>query len=182
MDCSTPGLPVHHQLLEFTQTHVHWVRDAIQPSHSLSSPSPLTFSLSQHQGFFKWVSFSHQKAKILEFQLQHQSFQCIQDWFPLGLTALISLSQRDSQESSPKPYFKSISSLVFSFLCNPILTSIHDYWKKTELWLDRPLSAKSVPQPSDYFQSICSSDCKVVVPIGSDFAPQRAIDNVWRHF
>ena len=56
MDCSTSGLPVHHQLLEFTQTHVHWVDAAIQPSHPLLSPSPPTFNLSQHQGLFKWVS------------------------------------------------------------------------------------------------------------------------------
>ena len=75
MDCSTPGLPVHHQLLEFTQTHVHWVGDAIQASHPLLSPSPPTFNLSQHQGLFRWVSSSHQVAKVLEFQLQHQSFQ-----------------------------------------------------------------------------------------------------------
>ena len=70
MNCSTLGLPVHHQLPEFTQTHVHWVSDAIQPSHPLSSPSP-TFNLSQHQGLFKWVISSHQVAKVLEFQLQH---------------------------------------------------------------------------------------------------------------
>ena len=63
--------------LEFTQTHVHWVGDAIQPSHPLSSPSPPAFNLSQHQGLFKWVSSSHQVAKVLEFQLQHQSFQWI---------------------------------------------------------------------------------------------------------
>ena len=75
--CSMPGLPVPHQLLEFTQTHVHWVSDAIQPPHPLSSPSPPAFSLSQHQGLFKWVSSSHQVAKVLEFQLQHQSFQWI---------------------------------------------------------------------------------------------------------
>ena len=78
MNGSTPGPPVHHQLLEFTQTHVCWVSDAIQPSHSLSSPSPPALSLSQHQGLFKWVSSSHQVATILEFQLQHQSFQ----WTP----------------------------------------------------------------------------------------------------
>ena len=77
MDFSTPGLPVHHQLLEFTQTHVHWVGDAIQPSHPLSSPSPPTFNLSQHQDLFQWVSSSHQVARVLEFQLQHQSFQWI---------------------------------------------------------------------------------------------------------
>ena len=74
MDCSTPGLHVHHQLPEFTQTHVHQVRDAIQPSHPLLSPSP-AFILSQHQSLFKWVSSSHQVAKVLEFQLQPQSFQ-----------------------------------------------------------------------------------------------------------
>ena len=72
---STPGLPVHHQLLESTQTHVHRVGDAIQPYHPLSSPSPPALNLSQHQGLFKWVSSLHQVAKVLEFQLQHQSFQ-----------------------------------------------------------------------------------------------------------
>ena len=70
MDCSMPGLPVHHQLPEFAQTHVHWVGDAIQPSHPLSSPSPPTFNHSQHQGLFKQVSSSHQVAKVLEFRLQ----------------------------------------------------------------------------------------------------------------
>ena len=77
MDCSTPGLLVHHQLPELTQTHVHWVGDAIQPSHPLLPPSPPDFSLSQHQGLFKWVSSLHQVAKVLEFQLQHQFFQWI---------------------------------------------------------------------------------------------------------
>ena len=77
MNRSTPGLPVHHQLPEFTQTHVHRVSDAIQPSHPLSSPSPPTLNLSQHQGLFQWVSCSHQVAKVLESQLQHQSFQWI---------------------------------------------------------------------------------------------------------
>ena len=78
MNRSTPGLPVHHQLLEFTHTHVHWVGDATQPSHPLSSPSPPALSLSQHQGLFQWVSSLHQVDKVLEFQLQHQSFQ----WTP----------------------------------------------------------------------------------------------------
>ena len=78
MNHSTPCLPVHHQLPESTQTHVHWVGDAIQPSHPLSSPSPSALNLSQHQGLFQWVSCSHQVAKVLEFQLQHQSFQ----WTP----------------------------------------------------------------------------------------------------
>ena len=78
LNCSTPGLPVHHQPPEFTQTHIHRVGDAIQPFHLLSSPSPPAINLSQHQGLFKWVNSSHQVAKVLEFQLQHQSFQ----WTP----------------------------------------------------------------------------------------------------
>ena len=77
MDCSTLGLPIHHQLQEFTQTHVHWVGDAIQPSHPLLFPSPPAFNPSQHQGLFQWVSSSHQVAKVMEFQLQNQSFQWI---------------------------------------------------------------------------------------------------------
>ena len=116
MDCSTPGLPVHHQLPEFTQTHVHWVSDVIQPSHPLSSPSPPAFNLSQHQGLFKSVSSLHQVAKVLEFQLQHQSFQWLfrtyflEDWL-VGSPC----STRDSQVSSPTPQFKSINSLALSF-------------------------------------------------------------------
>ena len=75
MNRSTPGLPVHHQLPEFTQTHVHQVSDAIQPSHPLSSPPPPAPNPSQHQGLFQRVGSSHQVAKVLELQLQHQSFQ-----------------------------------------------------------------------------------------------------------
>ena len=77
MACSTPGFPVHHQLPELTQTQFHWVCDANQPSHPLSSPSPPAFNLSQNQGLFQWVSSSHQAAKVLEFQLQHHSFHWI---------------------------------------------------------------------------------------------------------
>ena len=79
MDCSMSGFPVHHQLSELAQTHVHQVGDAIQQSHPLSSPSPPTFNLSQHQGLFYRVSSSHQVAKALELQLQHQSFRS--SWF-----------------------------------------------------------------------------------------------------
>ena len=75
MNRSTPSLPLHHQLPELTQTEVHQVGDAIQPSHPLSSPSPLALNLSQHQGLFQPVNSSHQVAKVLEFQLQQQSFQ-----------------------------------------------------------------------------------------------------------
>ena len=130
MDCSMPGLPVHHQLPEFTQTQVHRVGNAIQPSHPLSSPSPPIFNLAQHQGLFKWINSLHQVAKVLEFQLQHQSFQWIfrTDFLQDGLIGS-PCCPRDSQESSPTPQFKTINSLVLSFLYNPTLTSIHDYWK-----------------------------------------------------
>ena len=91
MNCSTPGLPVHHQFSEFTPAHIHWVNDAIQPSHPLSSPSPPAFDFSQNQSLFQWVSSSHQVAKVLELQLQHQSsmneywklISCWIDWFNL---------------------------------------------------------------------------------------------------
>ena len=134
MDYSTPGLLVHHQLPELAQTHVHWVGDAIQPSYPLSSPSPPAFNLFQHQGLFKWVSSPHQVAKVLELQLQHQFFQWIfrtdflYDWLVWS-----PCSPRDSQEFSPTPQFKSINSLVLSFLYSPTLTSMHDYWKNHSL-------------------------------------------------
>ena len=134
MDCRTQGFPVHHQLLESPQTHVHWVGDAIQSSHPLSSLSPHTFNHSQHQGLFKWDSFSHQVAKGLEFQLQHQSFQLIfrTDLIEDGLVGS-PCSPRDSQVSSPTRQFKSVNSSVLSFLYSPTLTSIHDYWKNHSL-------------------------------------------------
>ena len=122
---SMPGLPVHHQLPEFTQTHAHRVSDAIQPSHPSSSPSPPAPNPSQHQGLLQWVSTSHEMANMLEFQLQHQSFQ----WTPrtdLLQDGLIGspFSLRDSQESSPTPQFKSINFSVLSFLYSPTLTSM----------------------------------------------------------
>ena len=130
IDCSTPGFPVHHQFPELTQTHVHQVGDAIQPSHPLLSPSPPAFNLFQHQGLFKWVSSLHQVAKVLESQLQHQSFQWIlrTDFLEDGLVGS-PCSPRDSQKSSPTPQFKSINCSALSFLYGPTLTSIHDYWK-----------------------------------------------------
>ena len=117
MDWRTPSLPVHHQFSKPTQIHVS---DAIQPSHPLSSLSPLTFNLSKHQGLFQWVSSSLQVAKVLEFQLQHQSFQ----WTPrtdlLQDRLVVSpCSPRDSQESSLTPQLKSINSSVVSFLYSP---------------------------------------------------------------
>ena len=125
MDHSTPGLPVHDQLPEFTKIHVHRVGDTIQPPHPLLSPSAPALNLSQHQGLFKWVSSSHQLAKVLEFQLQHQSFQ----WTPrtdLLEDGLVGspCGPRDSQESSLAPQFKSINSSALSFLYSPTLTSM----------------------------------------------------------
>ena len=117
MDCSTPGLPVHHQLPELTQTHVHWVSDAIQPSHPLSSPSPPTFNLSQYQGLFQWASYSHQMAKVLEFQ--HESFQWIfgTDFLWDGLVGS-PCCPRDSNTT-----VQSVNSSVLSFLYSPSFTS-----------------------------------------------------------
>ena len=130
MDCSTPGLPVHCQLLEFTQTHVHWVGDAIQPNHPLSSllllpsifPSIRVFS-NESVLRIRWpkywsssfsISPSNDYSGLISFRM---------DWLDLCC------SPRDSKESSPKPWFKSINSLVLSFLYSPTFTSIHDYWK-----------------------------------------------------
>ena len=109
MNRSTPGLPAHHQLPAFTQTHAYWVGDAIQPSHPLSSPSPPAPNPSQHQGLFKWVNSSHEVAKVLEFQLQHQSFQWTprliafrMDWLDLLAVqgTLMSLLQHHSSKAS----------------------------------------------------------------------------------
>ena len=134
MDRSTPSLAVHHQLPEFTQTHVHWVGDAIQPSHPLSSPSPPAFNLSQHQGLFKWVSSSHQVAKVLEFQLQHHDVLPMntEDWFPLGCTGWISLpSKRLSRVFSNTAVLK--HQFFGAQLYSPTLTPIHDDWKNHSL-------------------------------------------------
>ena len=130
IDCSMPGFPVHHQLPKVAQTHVLRVGDAIQPSHPLSSPSPLAFNLSQHQGLFQWVSSLHQVAKVLEFQLQHQSFHWIfRTDFLYNWLVGSPCSPRDSQGSSPTTQFKSINSSALNFPCSPILTFVHDYWK-----------------------------------------------------
>ena len=94
MGCSTPSLPGQHQLSESTQTHAHRVGDAIQPPHPLSSPSPPALNLSQCQGLFQWVNSSHQVAKVLEFQLQHQSFHEHPGLISLGWTGWISLKSK----------------------------------------------------------------------------------------
>ena len=111
MDSSMPGFPLLHYLVESAQTHVLWVHDAIQPSHPLSSPSLPAFNLSQHQDLSHWLGSSHQMAKVLEFQLQHQSFQWIfrVDFLQNSLV-WSPCCPRDSQESSPAPQFESINS------------------------------------------------------------------------
>ena len=126
----TPWTAAHQASLSFTisqfaQTHVHWVGDIIQPSHPLLPSSPFDVNLSQHQGLFQWVGSLDQVAKVLELQLQQQSFQRIirvdflSDWL-VGSPC----SSRDSQESSPAPQFKRISFLVLSLLYDPTLTSV----------------------------------------------------------
>ena len=130
------GLPVHDYLLEFTQTHVHRVRDAIQPSHPLSSPFPPVPNPSQHQSLFQWVNFSHEVAKVLELQLQHRSFQKEHPGlisFRMDRLDLLAVQGTHSQESSPTPQFKSINSSALSFLHSPTLTSIHNHWENHSL-------------------------------------------------
>ena len=134
MNRSMPGLPVHHQLPEFTQTHVHRVGDAIQPSYPLSSPSPPAPNPSQHQSLFQCsqlFAWGGQSTGIsaLASVLPKKS----RGWSPSEWTGWNSCSPRDSQESSPTPQFKSINSLALSFLHSPTLTSIRDYWKNHSL-------------------------------------------------
>ena len=107
MDYRMPGFPVLHHLPELAQTHVHWISDAILPSHPLLSPSPLVFSLSQHQGLFQWVGFSQQMAKVLGLQPQHQSFQWIFRLdFLLDWLVWSPCSPKVFQESSSTPQFE----------------------------------------------------------------------------
>ena len=130
MDCSPPDSSVLHCLVELAQIHVHWVSDALQPSRPLLSPlssclqsflasgSPLMNRLFTSGG--RSIGASH-SASVLPMN--------IQDWFPLGLTGLISLQSKDSRQSPPTPRFKSISSLAISLLYGPTLISVHHYWK-----------------------------------------------------
>ena len=120
MNHSTPVLPVHHQLPECTQTHVHWVGDVIQPSHPLLSPSPPALNLSQHQGLFKWVSSLHQVAKILEFQLHMKT-------------------QTQKQELGQQENIDSSNYLIFSFVFPSLSYSTQ---VKVPQW-DRPMSRVS---------------------------------------
>ena len=132
MDCSRSGLPVLHYLLEFVQTYVHWVSDAIQPSHCLPPPSPLSLNLSQHQSLFQFkVSSLHQVAKILEPWFQHQSFKWVSNegWFFFRFYWFDLLAVQRTLKSLLQPQFKSINSLALSLLYGPSLTTVHDYLK-----------------------------------------------------
>ena len=133
MSHSTPGPSVHHQLPEFTQTHAHWVRDAIQPSHPLSSPSPPAPNSSHHQHLFQWVSSSHQVAKVLELSFSISPSNGYSGLISFKMDWLDLLAVQGTQDSSPTPPFKSISSSSLSFLHSPTLKSIHDHWKNHSL-------------------------------------------------
>ena len=132
MNRSTPGLPVHHQLLEFTQTHVHWLSDAIQPSHPLSSPSPLAPNPSQCQSLFQWVNSSHEVAKVLEFRFSIIPSKEIpgmisfsMDWFDL-------LAVQGTLEGFLQHVSSKASILQCSAFCI-VYTAIHDYWENHSL-------------------------------------------------
>ena len=118
MNRSTPGLPVHHKLLEFTQTHAHLVGDAIQPSHPLSSPFPPASNPSQLQGLFQWVNSSHEVAKVLEFQLQHQSLQ----WTPRTIPFRMDWLDLLAVQGSLKSLLQHHSSKVSIFWCSVFFT------------------------------------------------------------
>ena len=147
MDCSTPGFPILHHLRELAQTHVHWVSDTVQPAQThaywvddtiqLSCPLPLLLP-SIFPGLLQWIISLRQVAKVLELQLQLQSFQLIfgvdslQDWLVWS-----PCSPRDSQASSPAPQFEGINSSVLTLSYCPSLISIHDYWRKHSFdWMD----------------------------------------------
>ena len=130
MNCSMPDLPVHHQLPEFTRTHVHRVSDAIQPSHPLLSPFPLLLLPS----IFPSIRvFSNESVLHIRWQSIGASASVlpmnIQDWFPLGLTGSISLQSKGLSRVYSLPPFKSINSLALTFLYGPAHTSMCDYWK-----------------------------------------------------
>ena len=174
MDCRMPGFLVLHYLSEFAQTHVHWVSDAIQPPRPSSSPSPPAFNLSQHQGLFKWVSFSYQVAKYWSFS--------IQDWFPLGLTGLISLQPKGlsrvfSSTTVKKHHFFSTQPSLWSNI------HIHSWLlEKPLLWPDRPLS---VNIGGKYYSNIflmLSSDFTTLISQKPQVWPAtlpNRVDSIW---
>ena len=150
MNHSTPGLPIHHQLPEFTQTHVHWVSDAIQLSHPLSSPFPPAFDLSQHQGLFKWVSSSCQVAKYWSFSFSISPSNEYQYWFPLELTGLISLPSQGLSRVFSSPIVQKHQFFCYSAFFTIQLS--HPY--KTTGYLSLGLTITGASQ-GDLFHSGC---------------------------
>ena len=138
MDCSTPGFPVLHYLLEFAQTQVHWVSDAIQPSDPLSSPYPATFNLSQHQGLFQWISSLHQVAKVLELPLQHQSFQWIFRVISFRIGSFDFLSLQGTLKNLLQHHSSRASILWHSAFCMDWLSYLHMTAGKTIALADNP--------------------------------------------
>ena len=134
MNHSTPGLPVHHQLSEFTQTYVLRVSDAIQPSHCLSSPSLPAPNPSQHQRLFHESTLHMRWPKYWSFSFSIIPSKEIPGLISFRMDWWISLQSKDSQESSPTPQFKNINSSGLSFLHSSTLTSIHDHWKNHSLY------------------------------------------------
>ena len=126
MDCSTPGFPVLYYDLEFAQTHIHWVNDAIQSSHPLLSPSHPALNLSQHQGLFQSWIFTSDGQSIGASASASDLPMNSQSWFPLGFTGLISLQSKGLSKVSPAPRFESINSSALSLLHGPAVTSTHD--------------------------------------------------------
>ena len=133
MDYSTPGLPVHHQLMELTQTHVHWVSDAIEPFHLLISSSVIPFSCLQSfpaSGSFQISQFFASGGQSTGVSASSSALLMnIQDWFPFGLTGWISPQSKGLSRAFSIPQSKSINSSALSFHYSSTLTSIHDYWK-----------------------------------------------------
>ena len=142
MDCSTPGLPVHHQLPELTQTHVHWVGDAIQPSHPLLCPSPPAFILSQHQCLFQWVSSLHQVAKVLKLQFSLSPSKEYSGMISFGFDWLDLLSVQGTLKSLLQPHSSKASILRYSAFFMVQLSHPYVTTGKPYVWLYRPLSAK----------------------------------------
>ena len=143
MNGSMPGLPVHHQLPEFTQTHANGVSDAIQPSHPRSSPSPSPSNPSQHQGLFQWVGSLRQVAKLLELQLQPSVLPMnIQGWFPLGWTGWISLQSKGFSRVFSNT---TVQKHQFCILYGPALTIV------PEPWADHSFDYTDLCQQSDVY-------------------------------
>ena len=145
MDCSKPGLPVYHWLLGFTQIRVHWVSDAIQPSHSLMSHSPPSFNLSQHQGLFKWVSSSHQGGQSIGVSASASVLPMnIQDWFPSGWTGWISLQSKGLYKSLLQHHSSKASIFWRSAFFTVQLSHPHMTTEKTEALTRRIFIVKAM--------------------------------------